>query len=217
VPEKKLNGTNIGASLKQVRGEGVPQRVRGDWLGNVRCAVRFLASLANSIRVIGWSEDRRETATASDARLSSTAARSQAVAARALRSGPSALCLDQPGASSLAVDVRDLEVGGFGNAQASRIDCRQKRSMLETTYRFEEVHHFLSAEDYRQLEGPLGHRNFFNGPRLFERHLIQEAQRAGCQADAARRKLPGFEKIQLVGPNVLRPEFLWWGRRKYFA
>lgn len=48
VPEEELNGANIGAGLKQVRGEGVTQRVSSNRLGDARCAVGFLAGQRDS-------------------------------------------------------------------------------------------------------------------------------------------------------------------------
>ena len=64
--------------------------------------------------------------------------------------------------------------------------------MLEAVYRVEKMHDFLAAENHRQLEGPLGHRNLIDGSVAFECDFVQKAQCAGHDTDAVRRKPPGI-------------------------
>ena len=60
---------------------------------------------------------------------------------------------------------------------------------------------------YRQLERSLGHRNLVDRPGPLERYLVQEAQRAGRDADTAGREHSGLRQMDLIGTNLLRTEF----------
>jgi len=81
--------------------------------------------------------------------------------------------------------------------------------MLRSVDRLEEARDLFRAENYRQPEGLLGHRDVIDGPRLSQPHLVQEAQRRDGDADAAGGKLAVLHKMHLIFANLLRPQRIW--------
>jgi len=119
-----------------------------------------------------------------------------------------ALALIDPKHHALAVDVGDLQVRGLGYPQPRCIGRHQNGPMLQAVDRLEEVHHLLGAEDHRQLERLLGHRDLVRRPGPLERHLVQEAQGRDGNADAARRELAVFDEMNLVLADLLRAQLV---------
>lgn len=76
--------------------------------------------------------------------------------------------------------------------------------MLHAVDALEEPHDLLGAQNHRQLERFLGHRNLIRRPGLLERHLVQEAQDRDGDADAARGKLATFDQMDLA-----LTDFVW--------
>jgi len=85
--------------------------------------------------------------------------------------------------------------------------------MLHAVDRLQEARDLLIAEDHRQLERLLGHRDVVHGPRFSQRHLVQEAQCRDGDADAAGGKLAVLHKVHLILADLLRPQCIWRARK----
>ena len=109
----------VGTRFQQMRGEGVAQRMQGDWFGEARDTTRLLARGLDGPLVIGARAYRRGTARRG-ARFASTRARCRAGAARASRSDPCGPSLIDAQHHALAVDVGDPQMRGLRHAQSRR-------------------------------------------------------------------------------------------------
>src|SRR5215211_8639329 len=139
VAEQRLDHANIDAVLEQMRGEAVPQRMRADALGDTGRVRRLdddAMKLAGADRLACVLPRKQPAVAVHDtlltpdlpplAQQSEQIAREHGVAILA------ALAALDPEQHALAVDIRDLEVGDFGDAQPRTISDRQRRLMLET-------------------------------------------------------------------------------------
>ncbi len=94
-----------------------------------------------------------------------------------------------PGAA-LAVDMPDLELGAFAQAQATGVDGLQTGAIAQEPYSAENRAHFLAAEDHRQFFFGVRPDDVENGPTAFERFLVEKLDAAERDGDTGARPLP---------------------------
>jgi hypothetical protein len=114
--KKQLNGAEVGALLQEVNGKCMPQRVRGDGLGNFANTVGFSALQlpSRTDRYVGPAY-RRERASVQAFPLATTVAGSPTAWGRALRSNIPSLAL----LCSTRPTMRLLSTAGGVRAMAS--------------------------------------------------------------------------------------------------
>jgi hypothetical protein len=107
---------------------------------------------------------------------------------------------------ALAVDVGDPQMRGLRHAQARGVGGGEDRAVLQDGDGLEEACHLVAAQDDRQPERLLGHRDVLQCPVALERDLVEKPQRRSRDADARGRELARFDQMDLVRAHVLGPE-----------
>jgi len=155
VPEQQLDAAHVGSGLQQMRGKALPQRVRGDRLGDAAGPMRPLASLPNGIpgdRPTGMSPGNNHVlgcATLQYERVH------RAGAARASHTGLCDPCLVDAQHHARTVDV--VTNGAWPPKSAARsVGGCQDGAVLDVVHRRQEVDHLLRTQHDRQLNGFLG-------------------------------------------------------------
>ena len=107
----------------------------------------------------------------------------------------------------LAIDRGRGQVDGFGNAEAGGVADGEDGSMLTILHTLEEVHDFRGAEHNRQgLDDLRCGQHGLDGPRLRERHRVEEPQRRDGDVDRARCQAFLGGQIDLIRTNLLRTQ-----------
>jgi hypothetical protein len=158
VAEQRLNDANVDAVLQQVRGEAVPQRMRPNPLGDVRCARRLdddPVQLPGADRLAGMLAWKQPALGVHHALLPADLPPLTQQGEHILREHRVAIlpafATFDPEQHALAIDVADLEGRDLGDAQARAISDRQRRLVLEAGRRVQQAGNLVGAQHRRQL------------------------------------------------------------------
>jgi len=211
MPEQQLDGAQVSAGFEQMDGKGMAQGVRRDRLADPGPVARMSADILHG--------SRRD-------RLSRPVAREQPVLGPCFAPvGPEDV--QEPGREhdvavlatfarrhadhhALAVDGIRRQADGLGDPQSSRIANGQDGPVLRALDRLEEPADLLGAHDDRKrLRLAAGRDGVVEVPISPEGDLVEEADGRDRDQDRAGREMLVPGEMELVGPDIVRPEQVW--------
>ena len=101
------------------------------------------------------------------------------------------------------IDIGDLEVTEFRDAQAGSIEGHQNGTRFEAAGSLEQGRHFGLTQDRREGLGPLGLRDIGEHVGLAERHVVEKAQATDGLHDERPGDVPLVDEIELILADVL--------------
>src|SRR5262245_32344289 len=103
---------------------------------------------------------------------------------------------------ALGVDVRNLQLRPFPQAQPTRIDHLQTHAGFRALYQGQQGAHFLGTQHNRQfLAGP-GTDELEHRPRALQRVLVEEPDSIEVDASRALRALLFIDQVEEVLPDL---------------
>src|ERR1700751_5148207 len=108
---------------------------------------------------------------------------------------------------SLAVDVRNFQMGQLGAPHSGGVERHQQRTMEGIVSRIDESRHFFLAQDRWNVLGSFRIRGLGCAPALLESLGIEEPQSRKIYRNGARRQLALLEQFCLIFANLLRAQF----------
>ena len=204
--EQRLNDANVDASLQEMGGETVPQRMRGDGLVDPGLLSRPAASVLQVARahMIAGFLALEQPGTSSRAPPISAenvekARRQHGVSFLAAFAH---LDVDQ---HPRAVDGGDPQTRDFPDPQACSISSGQRDTIAQSLNRFQKADDFLGIQDRRSFSGSLPENDPFEGLLLSQGNAIEEPQGA-CDLVDVRPRMVLCDEMQLVGADLLHAE-----------
>ena len=107
---------------------------------------------------------------------------------------------------SLAVDVGDLEMTEFGNAQARGVDEGKHDTVFEVVHAFEKTRHLARAEHHGQALGLAGVRDGVAPPGAVQHAKVEKAQPLPREVDRVDRQAALLAQVEQVVPDFLQTE-----------
>ena len=104
------------------------------------------------------------------------------------------------------IDIGDLEVTEFRDAQAGRREGRQNGTRFEAAGSWEQGRHFGLTQDRREGLRPLGLRDVGEHVALAERNIVEKAQGTDGLHHECPRDMPLVDEIELILAHLLGAE-----------
>jgi len=208
--EQSLHGVQVDARFEEVGGEGVAQGVDAALLADAG------AELRQRIDLLGDRDVDRAGALAigeePDAGWRGRPVRApllqEARGEREVAIFPALAVLD-PDGHAVGVDGRDLEGNRLADAQAGRVDGHQQQAMTRVGRQGEQPPDFFAAQDVGQLLGLLGKRHVKVGPRMAQRHVVEEAKGVRRLTTRAPGELALLDEVREVGLDFVTGDLVW--------
>src|ERR1035437_1491866 len=213
--EQYLDGAQVGAGFKQVCGEAMSQSVRMDV--PVREAGALGSDLAGSPENLGgdWIACGMPTVAGKQPllRLAPESAPVSAQRFEQLRAEHyiavlAALALPDMNHHPLAVDVADLQVGGFCAARTGGIKRHQKDAMKGGVRGVDQTRYLLLTEYLRKVTHLLRIGRLGDAPAPLQHVNVEETQRRQPQDYGVRAVLQLGEEHRLILANVFRAKLI---------
>jgi len=155
--EEELDGAHIGAALDQVHGEGVPQGMGGDRLGEAAPALRLLARLLDGVRGDGPADSpAREEPGPGPGHAPPGPQELQEPWGEHDVAILLPLALLDAEDHALTVDVGRLQPDGLGDAEPRGVAHGQNRAVLQARHGLEELPDLCPACTMGRVWGFLG-------------------------------------------------------------
>ena len=195
VSQHFLHDAQVGPVLDEVRGEGVAEGVRGDFLADAGEQRLFLDEVENG-HPAQWAAVFVEEGDVVEGRLGGLRADVEVGAERVsghLAEGDEALFValaDHAHEALLQVDVRDEQAAGLGDAQAAAVEDFEDGAVAEVHPGFvadgvEDGCDFLDGKDFREVAAEFGGVDAVAGvvfPLAFEDQPVEEGFQGAQQS-----------------------------------
>jgi hypothetical protein len=210
--QQHLDGSQVGAGFKQMRGKAVAQSVGMDALVLKTGAFgRLLTGVPENLG--GDRMTRRMPSVAGEQPIGGLAFQPAPVHAQSIEqlgaehdiTVLASLASSDMNDHALAVDIADLQVRHFCATCARGIEGHQQNAMKGKLCRVDQTRHFVLAQHLRQGQNLLRIRRLGNAPAALQHLYIEEAQSGQALRYGVRGQLPAREQRGLILANLLGP------------
>jgi hypothetical protein len=118
------------------------------------------------------------------------------------------LALADPDQHTLGVDVRDLEMGSFPEAQSTGVDHLQTQSCFRVDYRAQQQADFLQTQHDGQFLAVPRPSEREDRPRSLQGHLIEKPDAIEVDAEGTLGDLLVIEEIEKILPELIFAELI---------